>query len=320
VISRWPIDSTDLEILDLLELEGPATLSYISVKLGRSKSMVWRRLANLKDMGLVGVRRVGGITIAYRLYERVPPGFLTVGLLRASEYPYILGFTRFLKSRFVDVRIKVYDEAFKLALDLASNRVQLAMVPLPTLILAHRLSSGRVRIAGGGSYGGAFILEGRAGEGHSTTMASTMEMCAEKTRLEGPRRYKSSGGEILRSVQEGESRYGVVWEPYASMGRRGGLKATSCDVELCCLLGAHESVVDHVNHIARALEEAITSVRREAYDVGAYANLLELPVDIVKETVGSYNYYENPPVDVIKRNWDLVKRTVVPDLSLGAII
>jgi predicted transcriptional regulator len=104
------------------------------------------------------------------------------------------------------------------------------------------------------------------------------------------------------------------------MGRRGGLKATSCDVELCCLLGAHESVVDHVNHIARALEEAITSVRREAYDVGAYANLLELPVDIVKETVGSYNYYENPPVDVIKRNWDLVKRTVVPDLSLGAII
>jgi len=54
--------------------------------------------------------------------------------------------------------------------------------------------------------------------------------------------------------------------------------------------------------------------------VGAYASLLELPVDIVKETVGSYDYYENPPVDVIERNWDLVKRTVVPDLSLGAII
>jgi predicted transcriptional regulator len=75
-----------------------------------------------------------------------------VGLLRASEYSYILGFTRLLKSRFVDVRIKVYNEAFKPALDPAGNRVQLAMVPLPTLILAHRLSSGRVKIAGGGSY------------------------------------------------------------------------------------------------------------------------------------------------------------------------
>jgi predicted transcriptional regulator len=241
-------------------------------------------------------------------------------LLRASEYPYILGFTRFLKSRFVDVRIKVYDEAFKLALDLAGNRVQLAMIPLPTLILAHRLSSGRVRIAGGGSYGGAFILEGRAGEGHSTTMASTMEMCAEKARLEGPRRYKGSGDEILKSVQEGEARYGVVWEPYATMGRRGGLKAIGCDVELCCLLGAHESVLDHVSHISRALEEAITGVRRGAYDPEAYANLVKLPVDLVKETTGSYNYYEEPPTDVIKRNWDLVKKTVIPDLSLGALI
>jgi predicted transcriptional regulator len=75
-----------------------------------------------------------------------------VGLLRASEHSYMLGFTRLLKSRFVDVRIKVYNEAFKPALDLAGNRVQLAMVPLPTLILAHMLSSGRVKIAGGGSY------------------------------------------------------------------------------------------------------------------------------------------------------------------------
>ncbi len=314
------IDSTDLEILDLLELEGPTTLSFISFKLGRSKSMVWRRIAKLRDIGLIGVRRVGGVTVIYRLYERVPPGFLEVGVLRASEYPYILRFVKLLKSRFVDVKVKVYDEAFKLALDLASNRVQLAMIPLPTLILAHRLSSGRIKIAGGGSYGGAFILEGGVGEGHSTTMTSTMEMCAEKAKLEEPRRYKSSGVEILRSVQEGEARYGVVWEPYATMGRRSGLKITSCDVELCCLLGAHESVLDHLSLVAKALEEAISSVRRGAYDPGAYANLIGLPVDLVKDTLSSYDYYENPPVDVIRRNWDLIKRTVVPDLSLRALL
>lgn len=74
MISRRPIDKLIWRYSNLLELEGPATLSYISIKLGRSKSMVWRRLANLKDMGLVGVRRVGGVTIAYRLYERIPRG------------------------------------------------------------------------------------------------------------------------------------------------------------------------------------------------------------------------------------------------------
>jgi len=319
-LSKWSIDSTDLEMLDLLELEGPTTLSFISLKLGRSKSMVWRRLVKLRDMGLIGVRKAGGVTIVYRLYERAPPGFVRIGILRASEYPYILEFARLLKSRFVEVRVNVYDEAFKLALDLVSNRVQLAMIPLPTLILAHRISLGKVKIVGGGSYGGAFILEGRAGEGHSTTMASTMEMCAELSKLEGPRRYKSSGAEILRSVQEGEVKYGVVWEPYAAIGRRSGLKSVNCNVELCCLLGSHESMLDSSSYIARSLSEAIASVRRGAYDPGAYATLTRLPVDLVRETINSYEYYEDIPVDIILKNTNLIKTTVTPDSSLGEAI
>jgi hypothetical protein len=38
------------------------------------------------------------------------------------------------------------------------------------------------------------------------------------------------------------------------MEKKGGLRATSYDVELCCLLGAHESIVDHIDYITRALK------------------------------------------------------------------
>lgn len=314
------LDGTDIEILDLLEAEGPSTLSSISFRLGRSKSMVWRRLSKLKDMGLIGVKRVGGVTVAYRVYERIPPGFIKIGILRASEYPYIMGFSRILRDRFTEVRVVVYDEAFKLALDLASNRVQLAMAPVPTLLLAHRLSSGRVRVVGGGSYGGAFILEGREGEGHSTTMASTMEMCAEKSKVEGPRRYKGSGLEILESVLKGESRYGIVWEPYATMGLRRGLKSIQCDIPMCCLLGANVSVEDNFRFVARALEKAISDVRMGLLDVNAYSNLLELPLELVRDTIKSYDYYEDIPRDVIARNWGLVKAAVIPDISLSNVM
>ncbi|MFN4046350.1 MAG: winged helix-turn-helix transcriptional regulator, partial [Acidilobaceae archaeon] len=179
-MSGEAVDSTDIDILDMLESEGPMTISSIAFKIGRAKSMVWRRVSTLESLGLVRAKKVGGVTIVYRVYEKTVPGVVTLGILRASEYPYILDFAGRLRGFFSEVKVKVYDEAFKLALDLSTNKVQVAMAPVPTLMLAHRISSGRVQIIGGGSGGGAFILESkRGGSGHATTMASTMEMCSE---------------------------------------------------------------------------------------------------------------------------------------------
>ena len=145
------LDSIDFELLAVLEREGPTTISELSRSLDWSKSMVWRRVWKLEKTGLIEVRRRGGIALVYRRTERIPEGQVNLGILRASEYPYILDFMRGLREKFVDVRIRIYDEAFRLAVDIASNRVQLAMAPVPTLLLAHRISSGRVHIIGGGS-------------------------------------------------------------------------------------------------------------------------------------------------------------------------
>ncbi|MDM7275069.1 MAG: winged helix-turn-helix transcriptional regulator [Thermoprotei archaeon] len=320
-MSGESLDSTDVDILDLLESEGPMTISSIAFKIGRAKSMVWRRVSTLESLGLIRAKKVGGVTIVYRVYEKTAPGVVTLGILKASEYPYIIDFARRLRGFFSEVKVRVYDEAFKLALDLSTNKVQIAMAPVPTLMLAHRISSGRVQIIGGGSGGGAFILESkRGGSGHATTMASTMEMCSEKFKLEPPRVYKGGGGDILGSVLKGEVRHGVVWEPYAFMGRARGLEAHPCDVSVCCLLGANKSVGGKFRAVSNSLKESIEDSRKGLESVDAYSSLLNLPRELVKETVKSYEFHAELPLDIVRSYWAYVKASVIPDVSLGEAV
>lgn len=308
------IGERELEILDLLEKEGPSTISTIAFKLGMAKSSASRKVGLLKEQGLVEVKRIGGVAVVYRVYGKQPPGTVRLGILRASEYPYVIDFARRLRERFRRVEVVVYDEAFRLGLDLASNKVQLALAPAPTLLLAHRISAGRTHIVGGGSAGGAFVIEGRGHSGHATTMASSMELCSEMMKLEPPRVYKGSGAAILEAVRKGETKYGVVWEPYAYLARREGLRAEPCGLPLCCLLGAHESVGD-VSRITRDFSEAVSSARVRL-EVSAYANLVGLDEVLVKETVKSYSFYEEPPVEVLRGLWPHIRSSVLPEDTL----
>ncbi|MEM0365529.1 MAG: MarR family transcriptional regulator [Acidilobaceae archaeon] len=314
------IDERDIEILDYLELEGPVTLSTLAYKLGKAKSFMWRRIDKLRSLGLINVKKVGGVSIIYRVYDKPAPGVIKIGLLRASEYPYILEFARMLKDMFSSIKIIVYDEAFRLGLDLASNKVQLGMAPVSTLILAHRISSGRVHIVGGGSGGGAYILESKGGGlGHATTMASTMELCAEMHKLEPPRVYKSSGIDILESTLRGETRYGVVWEPYAAIAKTKGLKADPCNTPICCVLGANKSIEASFRHISRLLSKAISESKAKIDNINAYANIIGLEKVIVAKTIESYTFYEDIPRDLIVNIWGSIKASIVPDISLNQV-
>ncbi|MEN2999625.1 MAG: helix-turn-helix domain-containing protein [Acidilobaceae archaeon] len=312
------MEQRDLEILDMLEEEGPTTLSTLAFKLGMAKSSASRRVRALRDLGLVEVKRIGGITLVYRVAGRQPPGTIRLGLLRASEYPYVIEFARRLRERYARVELIVYEEAFRLGIELASNRVQLALAPAPTLLLAHRISSGRTSIIGGGSGGGARVIEGREGAGHATTMASSMELCAEMMKLEGPRVYKRSGREILEAVRRGETRRGVVWEPYGYLARREGLRAEDCELPLCCLLGAHESV-EGAERIARAFSESVSAARRSS-DLQPYAALVGLEERMVRESLGSYVFYEEVPLDVLKRLWPHVRSSLLPEDAISRAV
>lgn len=305
------LDAVDEDILAVIERSGGATVSWLARRLGWSKSMVWKRVKRLEAHGLLVAERQGGV-ILYRVAGPPRPGgILKLGILRASEYPYILGLHHRLSDRY-NVKILVYDEAFKLAVDLARGRVHAAMVPAVTSMLIYRASGGAVRIVGGGSSGGAGIVEGDGDGGHATTMASTMELCAEQADLPGPRVYAGSGGEILRLVGEGKVRYGVMWEPYLSQASEAGLKVRECSVPVCCLLTVHRSMEGEADRLSRLMAESVTEAKRGAVDLDVYSSIVGLDASLVKMTAPRYQLLEEPPIDNIKKAWPFISRAAMP--------
>ena len=146
--SRSPggmLDEVDTTILSLINDKGPITLSEISRELGWSKSMIHRRLRKLADLGLITLRDVGGVTIATSGSSR-SSSVAFIGILRASEYPYVIPLIRRLRERFGHVEVKVYDDAYREAMDLAAGRIQLAFAPAITLLLMNRVTRGAVYI------------------------------------------------------------------------------------------------------------------------------------------------------------------------------
>jgi len=318
---RWEPDSVDAEIVGYITENGPTTLSELARALGMAKSALWRRVRRLAEAGILEARRVGGTLIISAGEPRGPPPLVRLGILRASEYPYILGLARRLRDLFHSVKVLVYDEARRLAIDLAAGRIHLAMAPLVSLLLAHRLSGGAVHVVGGGSGGGAVIAWNRdGGTGHATTMASSMELCAELHGLPGPRRYASSGEELLALLARGRVGAAALWEPYASRAARAGFEVEDCGLPVCCLLGAHRSLEPLYPKIAAAMEESVSEARRGEWDPQAYSSLTGIPAVEAEETARRYTLLEEPPISEVERAWDSISRAAVPPRSLGDLM
>ena len=316
-VLQGALDEVDLDIYDLVASSGPLTLSELARRLGSSKSMVHRRVRGMEAAGVLRVYEEGGVTIV-GLPEGGPRRPVEVGIVRASEYPYVIPLTKALRDRYGAVRVKVYDDALQLALDLAAGKVQLAFAPSVTLALVNRLTGGRVHIIGGGSKGGASIISGGRGEGHATSRLSSMEYCAESAGLEGPRVYARGGDEIVRSVETGRTRYGVVWEPYATIARLRGLKVEPCELETCCLLGANSSIEAEYERISRIAAEAISRAR--SVDPDAYANLIGMDPQLVKASLGSYSFLEEPDLGVLGRMLPGLRSAAIPDVALRELV
>lgn len=307
-----------LRLLRVLYDLGEAPLTEAASLAGVSRSWAWKIVRRLEAEGAVRVEKRGGVLIVSpgtRAYRRL----LRVGILRASEYPYIIPFRRLLAGISSNVEILVYDEAFRLAADLAMGKIHLGMAPAVTHLALHRLSGGLTGIVAGGSRGGTGIVDSGRGEGHATTMTSTMELCAETRGLPWPRIYASSGEEIVSMVARGRVRYGVVWEPYLELARRQSLRVEACDLPFCCLLGAHRSLWGEAERIRDLFSRAVEEARRRLRDpvlVDAYSRLVGLPRDLVAPTIVNYEFIEEPPVDDLERMMDSMRRVVLPPGTL----
>ncbi len=306
------------EIVRILQEYGPLTLPELSRMLGASKSWTWKLLKRLSEEGVVRVERRGGVLVAAATplsYREV----MRVGILRASEYPYIVPFLDRLSHRYRKVEVVVYDEAFKLSYDIALGKIHLGMAPAISHIVTHRLTGGLVKIVGGGSGGGMGIIDSGTGDEHVTTMTSSMELCAEVRALPGPRVYARSGDEILRLVARGTVRYGVVWQPYLEIARAQGLRVEPCNLPFCCLLWANTSLDAEFDYIKKAFSDSVSEARNRLDDPGLiekYSRIIGLQPGIVRVTVKSYTFHEEPPVDEVSALFNVIRRVALPEWTL----
>jgi predicted transcriptional regulator len=314
------LDSIDDEILKEVERRGRVTPSELARTLKWSKAMIWRRLKKLESMGLLRSAKMGGVIIYELALPPSPQGLFRLGILRASEYPYILPFIKKLNSLYSRVEVLVYDEAFKLASELARGRLHAAMIPAVTALLVHRASGGSIYIVGGGSRGGAGIIVGPGSTGHATSMASTMELCAVAEKLPEPRIYASSGDEILRLVMEGKVKYGVVWEPYLTQAVARGLKVLDCNVPVCCLFTIHRSLTDQSDRLARIFSDAVDYALKKSIDLDAYSKLVGLDYYLVMRSVRKYEFLNEPPVEDLKRAWSIIREAALPEDTISRSI
>ena len=312
---RYKLKKIDLEILRIISDYEPVSVSEIARLLEASRSWTWKRIMKLRENGLISIDKRAGVSIVRP--KDTYKGLLRIGILRASEYPYIVPFQKMLKRKFQNIDIIVYDDAYTLASHLAAGRIHLGMAPAITLLVFHRITGGRVEIIGGGSSGGAGVIYSeKGGNGHSTTMASTMEMCAELRGLKGPRIYKSSGEAILESVVKGEAYAGVVWEPYLYKAKKAGLEWEKCNLPFCCLLGANNMLEGHYNSISRIFREAIHTTLKGLVDLKKYSHITGLDYILVKETITSYDFLPEPPLGKLRLMLGLVKNTLIPSWIL----
>ncbi len=306
------IGKTELRILDILNEYNSLTIAELARVIGHTRSWIWKNIQKLENKNLVKINRIGGITTVSLTSESYK-GLLRIGILRATEYPYILKFIKKIKNIFPNYKLYVYDEAFRLSMDLAIGKIHLAMAPVISILTVHRITGGKVKIIGGGSGGGSGIVYSKKPkDNHATTMASAMEMCAEIKKLPGKRMYMRSGDELLEAVERNKVGMSVVWQPYLEIARKKGFKIESCNLPFCCVLGAHISLHEKYEKIQKMFEKSMLEFKREGIDFNVYSSIIGFPEKLVQSTISSYKFFEKPPLKEIEKSIELIKNTVFP--------
>lgn len=286
----------------LKEARGELTQSELSAMTGLAQSTVSEGVRELERRGLARRRVRGKLRLVQLASKRRADGLreVNLGLIKASEYPFVAPFAKHLSRKGVRLNIIVYENGLNATFDLAIGRLDLALTPFVTQLLCYSLAEA-IHVIGGGAGGGAFILENpkTSEESYASTRASSMELCMLMFSPEGHFEkaiYFRSGEEALRKALRDEVKYVALWEPYASMGIARGLKPVASGLELglrhCCTLAANDNLDEKLTKtLAEEYGRAIDSFLRDPKIwLGWYSAQVGIPADDLGSSLKSYVY------------------------------
>ncbi len=321
-------------VLRILEASGPEGMhqSELVEASGYSKSWISEVLGELESQGLIARVEGPGKTKRIVLSKFLDPGVgrvIRVSLVRAAEYLPLFYFITRLKGLGYSVELLFYSNVYEATLALCRGVAHLALTPLVTHAVFKSLGA-PIKSYHGGAIGGASIVSLRDLDITSvaTSKASTMEVTLvaysrSKGINVGELTYYSSPGEGLELIMEGRVKSIVIWEPYATILERSGLKRVKLIDELgpyyCCFLARHEKLSPEVSEAvgdswSKAISDLSKGVPKEEL-----ANLLNFDKELIEIAGRAYEFEDFVDwykVDnVLTRAWGfLLNRTVMKEL------
>jgi predicted transcriptional regulator len=313
-------------ILEILNFTGEREIyqSDLVRQTGYSRSRVSEVLSSLEERGLIRRAPLGK---NFKVIPVVTPGKkkthamtikahkknLILGIIRASEYPFVLPFEKLLRERMgITLQFVLYDNGIDLVRDLSQFRLDIGIAPVLTHFVFHSIGSPIKMVAPAGS-GGATILVNqssrRSGKGEfkvATTKLSTMEMMLRSSMNSGdvPKNsvvnYYPSPKQMIGAALLGEVDAACMWEPYSTIlqKKRGNFKrfleyeGSSDHENICCALAAGNHIeADLLRRVARVLLESIDMFRKNPTNyIPSYSSFMRYDEKLMRAASKKYSY------------------------------
>lgn len=308
-------------ILELLQEVGSSEEIYqtdIVRQTGFSRSRISEVLSQLEEKGLISRIPLGkNFKVMLRDYERSPKeeqnhgkNILKLGMIRASEYPFVLPFEKALRDKLnTTLRFVIYDNGLDLSRDLSLHKLDLGIAPVLTHFVFFSIGSPIKMIAPAGS-GGAAIIAKNSGSGSrtdfkiATTKLSTMELMLRSSIHYGdiPKQssitYYKSPKHMMEATLSGELDAACIWEPYSTIllnNQRFKRLLNYSDLNedhVCCAVAAGNHIrSDVLYRIKQVLGESLESYQKNPErHLSSYAVFMKFDEKLMRVASRQYTY------------------------------
>ena len=117
------------KIVELLE-NGETLQSNIYKALSVSKSRVSEVLKDLEERNVISRQKIGkNYLVSLNSYVKEIGGSIRIGIIRSSEYGYIIPLRKMVKDRGIELNVKVYDNGIEVMKDLVMGKLDFGISP-----------------------------------------------------------------------------------------------------------------------------------------------------------------------------------------------
>ncbi|MFP3232558.1 MAG: MarR family transcriptional regulator [Sulfolobaceae archaeon] len=285
-------------ILELIRKYGELKQSDLVNLSGISKSRVSEILTELEKKGIIERKKLAGRNLIVRLSSRK---FLTLGIIKAAEYPFIVPFIKLLKDRGYNVDVKVYNNGLEVTKDLSTGKLDMALSPVVTQLLFQKIFNNFKIIAGGAKGGGAILGEPSCNY-IATTSLSSMEFWSLLYDPEASFVEFSSPEDMINAMRKKEVKKLSIWEPYVTILSNEGFRIIHTFEPLHCCTFAIRNGLDS-EYFKEIYEQAFTSfLSNKDRWIQDYSSIVNIDYQVLKKSAENYVFDSYLDLNEIRRN------------------